>query len=35
MEMTLEILFNTVSGLSIFLYGMFRMSDTAIPINQF
>jgi phosphate:Na+ symporter len=28
MEMTLEILFNTVGGLSIFLYGMFRMSDS-------
>lgn len=28
MEMILEILFNTVGGLSIFLYGMFRMSDS-------
>jgi len=28
MEMTLEILFNTVGSLSIFLYGMFRMSES-------
>ena len=28
MEMTLKILFNTIGGLSIFLYGMFRMSDS-------
>ena len=28
MEMILDILFNTIGGLSIFLYGMFRMSDS-------